>query len=100
MSVVVEMDLSPAFQSICPFSHLRVEIVEQEITVKGLLHQLADRWGEKMKALLFEQDGDAVLSGLMVLVNDQTLTGTALNVRDVPLRDGDKVSLLYFVSGG
>jgi sulfur carrier protein ThiS len=77
-----------------------VELAEGETTVKELLHRLADKGGEKMKSLLFEKGADAVLPGLMVMVNNETFTGTALNQRDVPLRDRDKVSLLYFVSGG
>jgi len=100
MPLLIEVDLSPAFQSACSLSHFSVELVEEEITVKGLLRCLSGKWGEKMKSLLFEKDEDAVLSGLMVMVNDQTFTGTALNQQSVPLRDRDKVSLLYFVSGG
>ena len=100
MPFMIEVDLSPAFQAACPLSHLAVELGEEEATVKRLLDCLAGKWGKKMKSLLFEQGEDAVLSGLMVMVNDQAFTGTALNQRKVPLRDRDKVSLLYFVSGG
>jgi len=100
MPLTIEVDFSPAFQSACSLSHLAVELKEGETTVKGLLHRLADKWGEKMETLLFEKGEDAVLSGLMVMVNDRTFTGTALNQQSAPLRDRDKVSLLYFVSGG
>jgi sulfur carrier protein ThiS len=34
------------------------------------------------------------------MVNDRVLTGTALSQQGVELQDGDKVSLLYFISGG
>jgi len=100
MSLMIEVDLSPVFRSASSLSHLSLELAEEEATVKGLLHRLAGKCGQKMKFLLFEKGEEAVLSGLMVMVNDQTFTGTALNQQDVPLHDMDKVSLLYFVSGG
>jgi len=36
----------------------------------------------------------------MVMINNRVLTGIALNQQVIRLRDGDTVSLLYFVSGG
>ena len=96
----IEIDLSPAFQTALPSSHLLIELEENEATVKGLLHRLLKEYGEKIKPFLFEKEGDAILSGLMVMVNDRTFTGSALNQQVVQLMDKDKVSLLYFVSGG
>jgi len=100
MTPQIEVDLSPAFQVALPSSHLLIELEESETTVKALLHRLLKEYGEKIKPLLFEKEGDAILSGLMVMVNDRTFTGTALNQQEVRLVDKDKVSLLYFVSGG
>jgi sulfur carrier protein ThiS len=34
------------------------------------------------------------------MVNNRVFTGNALNKQVIPLQDRDKVSLLYFVSGG
>jgi sulfur carrier protein ThiS len=53
-----------------------------------------------MKPLLFEKGDESILSGLMVMINDRVVTGTSLNQADVRLRGGDRVSLMYFVSGG
>jgi hypothetical protein len=100
MSLVVEVDLSPAFRPVCSLSHFSVDLPEEQATVKGLLNRLSAESGEKMRSLLFERESDAVLAGLMVMVNDRTFTGTALNQQDVPLHNRDKTSLLYFVSGG
>lgn len=100
MTVHIEVDLSSAFKMALPFSHLSVELKEREASLKSLLHLLFKEYGEKIRPLLFEKEGDSVLSGLMVMVNDQTFTGTALNQQDVRLVDKDKVNLLYFVSGG
>lgn len=77
-----------------------VDLGEREGTVKGLLQRLSEKYGERMRALLFEKGKDSILPGLMVLVNDRTYTGVALGQKSVPLVEGDKVSLLYFVSGG
>ena len=98
MSVSIELELSPVFQTVPLPSRLSVDL--EEATVRGLLNRLCELGGEKVKALLLERGGDSVLSGLMVMVNDQIYTGTALNQQTVPLHSGDKVSLLYFVSGG
>jgi hypothetical protein len=99
MSLKIEIDASPAFQPALP-SRFTVTMEEAEASVTGLLRRLAETPGERMRALLFEKGSASILSGLMVMVNDGTYTGTALNGREVPLHDGDKVSLLYFVSGG
>jgi hypothetical protein len=77
-----------------------IELEESEGTVQGALRHLSRAYGERMRALLFEKGKDSILPGLMVLVNDQTYTGVALGQKNVPLVEGDRVSLLYFVSGG
>jgi sulfur carrier protein ThiS len=96
----IEVELSSVFQITNLPPKLFVDLEEGEATVKELLRRLSQQWGEKIRPLLFEEGGDAVLSGLMVMVNDRTFTGTALNQQVVELHDKDKVSLLYFVSGG
>jgi hypothetical protein len=96
----IEIEFSPLFVSIARAQHLSIKLEGSEATVQGVLHHLSRAYGEKMRALLFEKGKDAILPGLMVLVNDQTYTGVALGQRSVPLVEGDKVSLLYFVSGG
>jgi hypothetical protein len=100
MSLRIEVDASPAFQLAFPSSRFAVTLEEAEASVTGLLRRLARTGVEKTKDLLFEKESASILSGLMVMVNDRTYTGTALNGREVPLHDGDRVSLLYFVSGG
>jgi len=79
---------------------LSIELKEGEATVQGLFLRLSQEYGETMRNLFFEKGKESVIPGLMVLVNDQIHTGVALNQKDVPLMEGDKVSLLYFVSGG
>ena len=96
----IDVELSPVFQTACSSLYLTYDLKEEEATVKGLLRRISEEWGEKIHPLLFEKGGDSILSGLMVMVNDRTFTGTALNQQTVPLHSGDKVSLLYFVSGG
>jgi len=100
VSLKIDIDLSPVFKTVCPSLRFSVELEENESTVKGLLFRLLNEYGEKIRPLLFEKEGDSILSGLMVMVNDKTFTGTALNKEIMELRDKDKVSLLYFVSGG
>lgn len=96
----IDVELSPAFESSCLSSPLSVELEEGEATVKSLLHRLGRMGGERSKSILFEEGGESVLSGLMVIVNNRIFTGTAINQEVVELHDRDKVSLLYFVSGG
>jgi sulfur carrier protein ThiS len=100
VKVRIEVELSSVFEGSCSSPHLSVELEGDEPTVKGLLHRLCEINGEKIKPLLFEKGEESVLSGLMVMVNNRVFTGTAINQQDVELQDRDKVSLLYFVSGG
>jgi sulfur carrier protein ThiS len=96
---MIRIELSSVFQAICPSLQLRMDLQDGRTTVTELLHRLVAMSGGKVRSLLFEYE-NVVSSGLMVMVNDQIYTGTALNQKDVPLVDGDKVCLLYFVSGG
>ncbi|MCK4792646.1 MAG: MoaD/ThiS family protein [Desulfobacteraceae bacterium] len=100
MTLKIKVELSPVFQTALQSSNVVVELGENEGTVKGLLHRLARESEGKINSLLFEEGGDSILSGLMVMVNNRVFTGTALNEQMIRLRDKDKVSLLYFVSGG
>jgi sulfur carrier protein ThiS len=100
MTLKIEVELSPVFQTALQASNIVVELREGEDTVQGLLHRLARESGGKISSLLFEEGGDSILPGLMVMVNNRMFTGTALNEQVIRLRDKDKVSLLYFVSGG
>jgi sulfur carrier protein ThiS len=96
----IDVELSSVFEVAGLSRHLSVEMEEQEATVKRLLHRLCEIGGDKIKPFLFEKGGESVLPGLMVMVNDRVLTGTALSRQVVELQDRDKVSLLYFISGG
>ena len=99
MPLIIEVKFSPVFQGVLQSPNIVVELGEDESTVKGLLHRLARESGGKIDTLLFE-GGDSILPGLMVMVNNRVFTGNALNKQVIPLQDRDKVSLLYFVSGG
>jgi len=100
VTLKIEVEFSPAFRIALRSSRLLIELGEDEGTVHGLLRRLSGECGDKIDPLLFEEGGKAILPGLMVMVNDRVFTGTALNQQVVPLQEGDKVSLLYFVSGG
>jgi hypothetical protein len=100
MALKIEVELSPVFQTPLQASNIVVELEEDEDTVQGLLHRLAREGGRKISSLLFEEGEGLILSGLMVMVNNRVFTGTALNEQVIQVRDKDKVSLLYFVSGG
>ena len=93
------IDLSPPFASRIGRTHLDFELLSEEETVRGVLRKLATTWGDRIEPLLFAGDG-GMLPGLMVMVNNRVFTASALNERDVRLKDGDTLSLMYFVSGG
>jgi sulfur carrier protein ThiS len=96
----IDLELSSAFEAACGVRHLLFQLDEEEATVTTLLRRLCLTLGERMKPLLFEKGDESILSGLMVMINDRVVTGTSLNQADVRLRGGDRVSLMYFVSGG
>ncbi len=96
----IDVEVSPVFEAAGLSRSLPVELEEREASVRSLLRRLGEAGGAKIKTLLFEGGEESVLSGLMVIVNDRVFTGTALNREAVELHDRDKVSLLYFVSGG
>jgi hypothetical protein len=100
VSCKVQVDFSSLFYSAGAPRESSYDLGDEELTVKGLLYRLSREYGEKMRDLLFEKGRSSIIPGLMVMVNDRTYTGVGLNQKDVPVVNGDKVSLLYFVSGG
>lgn len=100
MACKVRVDFSSLFYSAGAPRENSCDLGDEESNVRGLLVRLSREYGGKMRDLLFQKGKGSILPGLMVLVNDRTYTGVALNQKEVPLSEGDKVSLLYFVSGG
>ncbi len=100
MKFKVEVEFSPAFQSRISLERQVLRLEEDRSTVKDLLGRLAEEHGERIRPLLFGGGEDEILSGLMVQVNDRVFPGNVLSREEVRLREGDRVSLLYFMSGG
>lgn len=100
MSLKIEVEFSPAFQSRLSLERQTYFFDQDRPTFKDLLDRLLEKYGGKISPLLIAPHQKEIRSGLMVMVNDRVFTGTALNQEDIPLSDGDKVSLLYFISGG
>lgn len=100
MACKVRVDFSSLFHSAGAPHESSYDLGDEEATVRGLLVRLSGEYGESIRNLLFEKEKETIIPGLMVLVNDKTYTGVGLNQKDVPLLEGDRVSLLYFVSGG
>lgn len=96
----VRVEYSSVFHSAGAPYESSFDLGDEESTVTGLLLRLSREYGDRMRDLLFEKGKGCIVPGLMVLVNDRTYTGVALNQTEVPLSEGDRVSLLYFVSGG
>ncbi len=96
----IDLELSSVFEAACGVRQLSFELDEEEATVTTVLRRLCLKLGEKIKPLLFEEGEESILPGLMVMINDRVVTGTGLNQADIRLHDGDRVNLLYFVSGG
>jgi len=96
----IDVEFSAAFVPISGSQHVSIELEANEATVQGVLSRLSKKYGQRMTDLLFEKGQEDILSGLMVTVNGKAYTGTALNQQRVQLQGGDRVSLLYFVSGG
>ena len=96
----IDVEFSAAFVPISGSEHFSMELEENEATVQGVLIRLSKEYGERMTNLLFEKGQEDILSGLMVTVNGKAYTGTALNQQRVRVHGGDRVDLLYFVSGG
>jgi len=95
----IEVEFSPAFQSRLSLER-EILTLEEGSTVKDLLDRLAQEHGGKIIPLLFGSEENEILSGLVVMINDRTFTGNALNQKEIRLGEGDRVNLLYFMSGG
>ena len=96
----IEVEFSPPFQSRLSLDRQIVTLEEGRSTVKDLFDRLMREHGAKIRPLLFGKKEDEILSGLLVMINDRTYTGSDLNRQEIRLAEGDRVSLLYFMSGG
>ena len=70
-----------------------------DITIGDLLDQLCDRFGERLAALIFDRDRDAVSHLLRVLVNGRHYS-TLPDRLNTKLKEGDEVALFPPVAGG
>jgi sulfur carrier protein ThiS len=100
MKVKIEVEFSPVFQSRLSLERQTLTLEEGRSTVKDLFDRLAQEHGGKIRPLLFDPREDEILSGLMIMINDRIFTGNALNQQEIRLGEGDRVNLLYFMSGG
>jgi len=96
----IEVEFSPPFQSLLSLERQTLILEEGRSTVKDLFERLLREHGGKIRPLLFSRKEDEILSGLMVMINNRTFTGSDLNRQEIRLAEGDKVSLLYYMSGG
>jgi len=96
----IEVEFSPAFQSRLSLERQTLILEEGRSTVKDLFDELVREHGGKIRPLLFAEREDEILSGLMIMINNRTITGSDLNRQEIRLAEGDKVSLLYYMSGG
>ena len=100
MNMKIEVEFSPVFQSRLSLERQTLILEEGQSTVRALFAQLAREHGGKIRPLLFAKKEEEILSGLMVMINNRTFTGSDLNRQEIRLSEGDRVSLLYFMSGG
>jgi hypothetical protein len=96
----IEVEFSPPFQSRLSVERQTVILEEGRSTVKDLFDGLVRQHGGKIRPLLFAKKENEILSGLMVMINNRTFTGSDLNRQELWLAEGDRVSLLYYMSGG
>ena len=99
-AITVQIIFSPVFRAYFHSHERKLTMEKVNPTVIDLLRQLSQETAGKMDALIFEKNRKAISAGLMVQVNDQTYTGTALNQKRVPLNAKDVVTLMYYISGG
>jgi molybdopterin converting factor small subunit len=100
LNMKIEVEFSPPFQSRLSLERQTVILEEGRSTVKELFDGLVREHGGKIRPLLFVENEDEILSGLMVMINNRTFTGSDLNRQEIRLAEGDRVSLLYYMSGG
>jgi hypothetical protein len=100
MGVKVDVELSYVYRLFFPLARFPMYIPDDAPDLRQLLDRLCRQSDGRAARLLFEEDGSTVLAGLMVMVNDRTYTGNEINRENIRLHEGDKVSLLYFISGG
>jgi hypothetical protein len=100
LGIAIELYFSPAFHIVCPHLPSQVDLDTSSGTIRGLIKAVSEICGEKGKNLLRDPESGGVHSALMAMVNDHCYTGNALNERDVPLCDGDRISFLHVISGG
>ena len=98
--ITAKIVFSPVFRNILNLSQCTIALEKDKTSLKDLLHRLSEETHGRIDSLLFEKKQDRILSGLMVKVNDRLFTGTALNQKQVDLKDNDTVHLMYYISGG
>lgn len=72
--------------------------ISQGSTLKDLLGEMVEAWGDELASRLFEPDGQRLLSHIRILVNGQSIG--FLDGMETVLQDGDEVLILPPAAGG
>ena len=75
-----------------------MEWPEQADTVIALCRQIADRFGDKFRAELLSDDGNAICERSIVMVNGRRID--FIGGPDAPVKDTDTILIFPVVAGG
>lgn len=72
--------------------------IPEGTTVRELLTIIIERWGEEIRALLFESDSQTLCKHVSLMVNGQSIS--FLNKMETVLSDGDQFLIFPPAGGG
>ena len=72
--------------------------VQEEATIKEILEEIKNSWGEELASQLFEPNSPRVLPHIMLMINGRNTE--LLNRTETVLQDGDELLILPPVGGG
>jgi MoaD family protein len=76
-----------------------LEIEAEALTIRQLLEQLCDRFGENLRNMVFDSENPTVTQDIKILINGRHFRHLPDGF-DNELKDGDEVSIFPLMAGG
>ncbi len=76
-----------------------LEIEAEGITIKGILEELCNRFGQTVKDMIFDRDNRIGSKDIRILVNGRNYNHLPRGL-DTELKEGDEICIFPLIAGG
>lgn len=96
----LQVKLYPSLNEAAGCSSLLLTLEAEQATVREMMRSLIDRFGEKFRRCLFDENGRPIAAWSVFINHRRPVHFNQADLLDLPLTDGGMVSFLLALAGG